>query len=143
MRKEEFVDHSFGSRFEKAWKNSKYCHFNQKELGKQLGYCHQAISFFIHGQRYPEIKSGIKIAEELNVSIDYLYTGREPIRPWEITPFTQLGERLMHLRQEQVEILGWLVGLFEQNQLSATELQEAIRQQHHVDLVSLVMPKQQ
>ena len=69
---------------------------------------------------------------------DRLYTGRDPMRPWEITPFTKLGERLMHLTRNQVDVLGWLIGLFEQDQINAEDLQESIRRQHRVDLASLV-----
>ena len=70
--------------------------------------------------------------------MDWLYTGRDPMRPWEITPFTKLGERLMRLNRNQVDVLSWLIGLFEGNQINAEDLQESIRRQHHVDLASLV-----
>ena len=135
---DEPADEKFGIRFRTAWLQSKLRDLNQKELSQKFGYSQQGMSFIANGHRYPHLSTGLKIAKEFNCSMDWLYTGRDPMRPWEITPFTKIGERLMHLTHNQVEVLGWLIGLFEGNQINAEDLQDSIRRQHRVDLASLV-----
>ena len=135
---DEPADARFGMRFHNAWMQSKHYDLNQTELAKVFGYSKQGMSFIVNGHRYPHLSNGLKMAKEFNCSMDWLYTGRDPMRPWEITPFTKLGERLMHLTRNQVEVLGWLIGLFEGDQINAEDLQESIRRQHRVDLASLI-----
>lgn len=44
----------------------------QDELGKKLGVCNQTVSFWEIGKREPDLDMLVKIAENFQVSTDYL-----------------------------------------------------------------------
>ena len=87
---EPAVDTEFGLRFSRAWKNSKLADKNQSELAKEFDYSKQGINFIFNGHRYPHLSSGLKIAKEFDVCLDWLYTGREPMRPGNPDPYIKL-----------------------------------------------------
>lgn len=45
---------------------------SQRQLGKQLGVCNQAVSFWENGQREPDFDTLVEIAKYFNVSTDFL-----------------------------------------------------------------------
>ena len=71
---DEPVDEKFGIRFRTAWLQSKFRDLNQKELSQKFGYSQQGMSFIANGHRYPHLSTGLKIAQEFNCSMDWLYT---------------------------------------------------------------------
>lgn len=92
---DEPADAKFGMRFHNVWMQSKYCDLNQTELAKVFGYSKQGINFIVNGHRYPHLSSGLKMAKEFNCSMDWLYTGREPMR--------------MCVKASQVNTSAWMV----------------------------------
>ena len=45
---------------------------SQRELGKRLNVCNQAVSFWENGQREPDLDTLLKIAKYFQVSTDFL-----------------------------------------------------------------------
>lgn len=45
---------------------------SQRALGKRLGVCNQTVSFWESGSREPDLDTLVKIAEIVNVSVDFL-----------------------------------------------------------------------
>ncbi len=53
-------------------------HITQKALAKHLGLSNTAVNAYVMGANYPDVENLLKIAEFLNVSIDYLLIGIKP-----------------------------------------------------------------
>lgn len=45
---------------------------SQKELGENLGFCNQSVSFWETGQREPDLDSIVKICKYFDVTSDFL-----------------------------------------------------------------------
>ena len=104
--KEIKVDPLFGSRFCSAWKQSKHGDRNQKELSVIFEVSQQSVSAWVHSTRYPFIDTGIQIAKEFNVNMDWLYVGRLPKRPLDPLPYVNLAYRLINLSLPQFSVKG-------------------------------------
>lgn len=132
------ADEGFRNRIQTAWRQSKYRDHTQKELSVLFEYSQQGISFILNGHRYPHLSQGIRIAKEFNVTLDWLYCGRLPMRPIDPSPFVDLGYRLMNLREGEIAALAWMIGMMENNQLDAEQLKKALMQYQSLDVNSLV-----
>jgi transcriptional regulator with XRE-family HTH domain len=122
----EPADANFGQRFRHAWRNSKLRDLNQKQLAKRYDYSQQGISSISNGHRYPHLSKGIQMAKDFEVTLDYLYTGRLPMRPVDPSPFVDLGYRLTKLNQDQFRVVDSLVGLLNDHQVSTEAVQAAL-----------------
>lgn len=131
-------DREFRSRIQTAWYQSKYRDYTQKELAALFNYSQQGMSFILNGHRYPHLSAGIKIAKAFNVTLDWLYTGRLPMRPLDPSPFIDLTHRLVNLTQPQVKVMGWILGLLENGQLNEEALRDLIMESQSLDVNSLV-----
>lgn len=49
----------------------------QRELGRRIGCGESTISQYVNGKRSPDYETLLKIAEELDCSVDYLLRGEE------------------------------------------------------------------
>jgi len=113
------VDVVFVLRFRRAWKNSKRADKNQSELAKEFDYSKQGINFIFNGHRYPHLSSGLKIAKEFDVCLDWLYTGREPMRPGNPDPYIKLASKLMPLTGMKLKLMDLFIGLVVDGRIDA------------------------
>ena len=51
---------------------------SQRQLGEKLGVCNQTVSFWESGSREPDLDTLSEIAENFDVSVDYLL-GRKDV----------------------------------------------------------------
>lgn len=71
----------FGERLQKALSASpKYTPTTTRnELGKKWGVAPSMVSDMLNGHKLPKMETGIKIALDLKIGVDWLYTGRGTI----------------------------------------------------------------
>lgn len=119
---EQAVDTDFGLRFRRAWRNSKLSDKNQSELAKEFDYSKQGINFIFNGHRYPHLSSGVKIAKEFDVCLDWLYTGREPMRPGNPDPYLKLASKLMPLTGLRMKLVDLFIGLVVDGRIDAEDM---------------------
>lgn len=120
------VDKDFGARFYSAWMQSKHWECNQKELSVLFDVSQQTVSSWIHSTRYPFIDTGIQIAREFNVNMDWLYVGRLPKHPLDPLPYVNLAYRLINLSSKQFSVIDSLVGMFEKDQVTTEAVQAVL-----------------
>ena len=139
MLNEEVVDVGFGQRFRLAWMNSPYRDLLQAELAKRYDYSQQTISTLMNGKRYPHLSVGLRICQDFNVTVDWLYLGREPMRPvLDPSPFTTLAYRLMSLTADQLRIIDLLSGKLLHSTLSVPELEAYLVRREGLGLTDLI-----
>lgn len=120
------VDPEFGNRFFSAWMRSKYREYNQNELSKVFDVSAQSVSSWVNSKRYPYIDTGIQIAREFHITLDWLYVGREPRIPKDHTPFDTITYRLVSLNKHQLDPLITLLSMIEKEQITPRQLEEFI-----------------
>ena len=107
----------FSERFRQALSASRYADYSNEKFGGVLGVTKQAISQWKRGDAIPGIATAIELAKALDVSIDWLLTGRGPMRVIEskMDPNTQLlvvaFENLSH--EAKKEVLGYMAYVLE------------------------------
>lgn len=81
MNVQRNVDAEFGRRFTLAFNQSKVCDLSQKELSNRLNVTQQCVSQW---RKTFQMK---KIALLFDISVEWLYTGRGPMRPIDPSPY--------------------------------------------------------
>ncbi len=122
VTEEAAVDTQFGMRFRRAWKNSKLSDQNQTEIAKVFDYSKQGINFIVHGVRYPHLSSGLKMAKEFDVCMDWLYTGREPMRPGNPDPYLKIAHKLMPLVGTKLKLIDLFIGLVADGRIDTDDM---------------------
>ncbi|GAC1541232.1 MAG: hypothetical protein NVS3B12_28680 [Acidimicrobiales bacterium] len=96
--------------------------WSQAELGKKVGTDSQRISRYENGRLNPSVAAVVRLAEALNVSVDYLVVEGAPRRPLQ-GPDLDLGERLADLGQldedDRSAVLRIVEGLLAKNRVKA------------------------
>lgn len=119
-------DSEIGRRIYSAWNNSKYAHLPQQAILKMLGGITQsALSMYFSGERIPPVKRMIDIANLFDVSVEWLFTGRGPMKP-DPRPYDQLAEQFMNCSPDHRELLRWCIGLLERGYISAGDMKKAV-----------------
>lgn len=94
--------------------------WSQADLGTRIGTDSQRISRYENGKLTPAIPALIRLAEALNVTVDYLIIDGAPRRPLD-EPNTELANRLHQLGQldpdDRNAILHILDGLIAKNRV--------------------------
>lgn len=78
-------------------------HITQKILAKYLGVSNTAVNAYVMGLNYPDVENLLKIAEFLDVSIDYLLTGKKPENAIAIEELGLSNEVIEQLRKVKTE----------------------------------------
>ena len=73
-------DTKFGNRFSTLIAQSKYKTLNNGEIGKKFDVSGTMVHHYKHGNKLPSMETAILIANKLNCCVEYLLTGRGPIR---------------------------------------------------------------
>ena len=94
------------------WKNVKneleYNLITQKELAAKLGISYNTLQSWITKDRLPDAEQALKIAKELNTSIEYLVTGKVEHQEIKNPHIQDLLPKLNHLSDENLDLLGVL-----------------------------------
>lgn len=128
------VDKGFGSRFKKAWRQSEYRDLNQEELGKIFDVHKSTISSWTRGVRTPSSEAVKDIAIKFKINPDWLYTGREPMRPGYIGPYTDIALRWMKLDPEIHKTVLFIIGLLERQVIAPKQLEDQVRELVSADM---------
>lgn len=127
MNVQRNVDAEFGRRFTLAFNQSKVCDLSQKELSNRLNVTQQCVSQWRKGERMPTTFQMKKIALLFDISVEWLYTGRGPMRPIDPSPYLDMAYRLMGMDQEQYQALMFAVGAMEKGAITPEVLQHTIQ----------------
>lgn len=95
------------------WKNVEneleYQNISRKELANQVGYAVSGISLGLTNNCVPSADVAVRIAEVLNVTVEYLVTGKINEKT-ELTPqLNQLFSNILHLDEYDLETVCLLV----------------------------------
>ena len=82
--------------------------FKQKDIYEKADISHTAMSRYVNGSRIPDTESILKIAQSLNVTIEYLLTGADsgPKLPDQEQELLNLFRQLPD--QEKIKVFGYL-----------------------------------
>ena len=127
-------DPDFGKRFVKAWRYSKYADLSQAELAPVFGVSRSSISTWVNGLRTPSTPCIKKIAKEFEINPDWLYTGREPMRPGPIDEYVDIAQRWMKLDPETHKTVSFIIGLLERGAIEPMHLEDQVRQLISADM---------
>ena len=70
---------------------------SQTELAGRLGISASAIGMYEQGRREPAVQMLVRLAEEFNVTVDYLLTGKDPRQMQEL-------EQMLHSRIAEADL---------------------------------------
>ena len=132
---EYHVDREFGLRFVKAHQQSEYRDLNQEELGKLLKVHKSTISSWTRGVRTPSSEAVKDIAIKFKINPDWLYTGREPMRPGPMEDYVDTAKRLMNFDQATIHCFLFIMGLLEKRVITLEQLDIKVK-----ELLSLQLP---
>ena len=92
------------------WQNVKeeldYNLITQKELAAKIGISYNTLQSWITKDRLPDAAQALKIAKELNTSIEYLITGKNENQKDLKQNLQNIIPRLNHLSNENLELIG-------------------------------------
>ena len=99
-----------GPYFDFAWRFRRACDRkfpdrNQVELGKIFGIGRSAINDWRHGRKLPAAKTAIRMAKILNVSFDWLMTGRGDESPIPAADSLKTAQQIERLDRDSRQIL--------------------------------------
>ncbi len=115
----------FGNRLKRARKQK---HITQRELAERLGVKQSAISNYEINFRLPAASALMEMANQLDVSVDYLLGGEQDIEPFELMVTSDAETGQIDLNKVQTEFLEDLI------QKRFTEAYECIREVSHVGI---------
>lgn len=78
----DMADEEFAKRFAIACKEAGFGN-QQNEIAKSLGITTVMSWNYIHGEKLPAMKTAVALATRLGVCVEWLLTGRGPMRPAE------------------------------------------------------------
>jgi transcriptional regulator with XRE-family HTH domain len=94
------------------WQNVKeeldYNLKTQKELASAIGISYNTLQSWITKDRLPDAEQALKIAKELNTTIEYLVTGKNENQKGLKQNLQDIIPKLNHLSNENIELLGIL-----------------------------------
>jgi|688.fasta_scaffold24071_8 hypothetical protein len=75
----------FSQRFRRLLNEEGRAHHRREDIGKQLGVKGPAVTYWWNGDRLPTMQQAIAISMEFNCCVEWLLTGRGPMRPQPIS----------------------------------------------------------
>lgn len=119
-------DPEFGRRLRFA--HIKYAgDLTQADIVRRLGITQSALSMYFHGKRIPPRVRLNALAKLFGVSVEWLETGRGPIKP-EPSAYEILSRQLMTLDQDSLHLISYLLGLLESKAATVTEVRHGLDQ---------------
>ena len=82
----------------------------QKELASAIGISYNTLQSWITKNRLPDAEQALKIAKQLNTSIEYLITGKNENQKGLNQNLQDMIPKLNHLSDENLELIGVIVG---------------------------------
>ena len=82
----------------------------QKELASAIGISYNTLQSWITKDRLPDAEQALKIAKQLNTSIEYLITGKKKKKKGLNQNLQDMIPKLNHLSDENLELIGIIVG---------------------------------
>lgn len=128
------VDREFGLRFVKAHQQSEYRDLNQEELGKLFKVHKSTISSWTQGVRTPSSEAVKLIADKFKINPDWLYTGREPMRPGPMEDYVDTAKRLMNFDLETIHCFLFIMGLLEKKAITREQLEMKVKELLFADI---------
>lgn len=122
------VDRDFGLRFLKAHQQSEYRDLNQEELGKLFNVHKSTISSWTRGVRTPSSEAVKKIALKFKINPDWLYTGREPMRPGPMEEYVDAAKHLMNFDTHTISLFLFIMGLLEKRVITSEQLDAKVKE---------------
>lgn len=122
------VDRDFGLRFLKAHQQSEYRDLNQEELGKLLKVHKSTISSWTRGVRTPSSEAVKLIALKFKINPDWLYTGREPMRPGPMDEYTDIAKTLMEFDEDTILFFSFIFGLIRKGAITREQLDAKVKE---------------
>lgn len=96
------------------WQNVKdeldYNLITQKELSEKIGISYNTLQSWITKDRLPDAEQALKIAKELNTSIEYLITGKAENQNGINPNLQDMIPKLNHLSNENLKLIGLIAG---------------------------------
>ena len=96
------------------WTNVKeeleYNLITQKELASAIGISYNTLQSWITKDRLPDAEQSLKIAKQLNTSIEYLVTGKNEEQKGIKTNLQDMLPKLNHLSNENLELIDIIAG---------------------------------
>ena len=96
------------------WTNVKeeleYNLITQKELASAIGISYNTLQSWITKDRLPDAEQALKIAKQLNTSIEYLVTGKNEEQKGIKTNLQDMLPKLNHLSNENLELIDIIAG---------------------------------
>lgn len=66
----------------------------QSEIARALKVSPMTVSYWIRGMKMPPIHTGVLLAKQCKVCVEWLYTGRGPMRPEPLPSHIEMASRL-------------------------------------------------
>jgi DNA-binding XRE family transcriptional regulator len=79
------IDIEFSKRFRRLIADKGWINLTRKELGKKLGTSSTCATFYMNGNRLPSIDQARTIGKLFDVCVEWLLTGKGPMRPNEVS----------------------------------------------------------
>jgi transcriptional regulator with XRE-family HTH domain len=119
------ADAGFALRMKIAHRHSKLRDLNQSELAREFDVSASAMSTWFSGQRVP-YENITELGRQFEVSVDWLLTGREPMRPYPPSPLISLAQDLMMLDQKTIGLLLFITRLLQKKVITHDQLKETV-----------------
>lgn len=120
------ADTGFALRMKVAHRHSKHRDLNQTELAKLFNVSASAMSTWFSGQRVP-YENITELGRQFEVSVDWLLTGRDPMRPYPPSPLISLAQDLMMLDQKTLSFLLFITRLLQKKVITHSTLEKIVQ----------------
>ena len=96
--------------WQKVKEELEYNLITQKELAEKIGISYNTLQSWITKDRLPDAEQALKIAKQLNTSIEYLVTGKNEEKNGIKQNLQEIIPKLNHLSNENLELIDLIAG---------------------------------
>ena len=96
--------------WQKVKEELEYNLITQKELAEKIGISYNTLQSWITKDRLPDAEQALKIAKQLNTSIEYLVTGKNEDKNGIKQNLQEMIPKLNHLSNENLELIDLIAG---------------------------------
>ena len=96
--------------WQKVKEELEYNLITQKELAEKIGISYNTLQSWITKDRLPDAEQALKIAKQLNTSIEYLVTGKNEEKNGIKQNLQEMIPKLNHLSNENLELIDLIAG---------------------------------
>ena len=96
--------------WQKVKEELEYNLITQKELAEKIGISYNTLQSWITKDRLPDAEQALKIAKQLNTSIEYLVTGKNEEKNGIKQNLQDIIPKLNHLSNENLELIDLIAG---------------------------------